>query len=84
MVYHMGDKIGTSPRTVWTRTDGLIGTEGEGGLTGIHQPGIEREIVHTITYNVYGQPVRPDEKGILIKVDTFDDGSIQSRKVFNK
>lgn len=84
MVYHMGDKIGTSPRIVWTRTDGLIGTEGEGGLTGIHQPGIEREIVHTITYNVYGQPVRPDEKGILIKVDTFDDGSIQSRKVFNK
>lgn len=85
MVYRIGDTVGTSARAVWTESDGFKGTEGQGSLitTGITRPNIDKKIVRTDTYNIYGQPVRADEKGIVIQVDTFNDGSTNTRKALN-
>lgn len=85
LVYHTKESTGVSARAVYVKGEGFKGSEGKGEIvTGISTTETSGSLVRTDTYNAYGQKIKADEKGIVIIVETFDNGSRKTYKKLNR
>lgn len=81
MVYKMDGQETVSDRAYWTVDEGFIGTTGGSSISNTAAGKTVKEVT---TVNMAGQVVPADTKGLVLQVITYDDGTRETVKKWNR